>query len=1147
MSRISLESKLPSSTTPSLKNLTVKDFSKLGESQTEALQALTRPHVDSFNWFLNTGIKYSARLIPPIQALVQNRRFSVQFVDATIEKPRVDEGFRNCRTLAVYPSECRQRGSTYHAKLHATFSYSIDGIKQANIPVMLGVIPIMVKSNSCNLSGLTPKQLVAKQEEAEEMGGYFIVNGNEKVLRMLVMQRRNFPLGVVRHSWKNRGPNYTEFGIMMRSVSPDLNVANMVVHYLRNGTVNICIFHRKEMFYIPLIFMLKCLVDKSDVEIYKELTKTKEDDTYFKTCIQNMLRQAKSLNLHLHKDFTKYVGGKFRIKLSQPPWTTDAEITKYLLQHNVLVHLKNNEDKFHLLCHMAQKVFDLAMKKCVPDNLDSVQNQEVLLPGHLYQMVLREKMVLWLLTLSRLIEKQSKLSKNQGLSMLTSSAIQKAMRSVPEVSNAMSYLLATGNVTTKSGLGLQQTTGLAVVADKLNFMRYISHFRCLHRGSFFAEMQTTEVRKLLPESWGFLCPVHTPDGSPCGLMNHLAYMCEVVTNRTSNAAIVPMLYNFGMIGPDSCQVKGPNYYPVLLDGLLVGWLSKKLAKPVADILRTKKSNGEDKIPNTLEICLIERTEKISQFPALFLLTDVARMVRPVLNLETGNVEMIGSFEQPYMDICIIPEEAHEHTTHQELVQNSTLSAVASMTPYSDFNQSPRNMYQCQMGKQTMGTPCQALSYRADNKLYRIQTPQSPMVRPYMYDHFKMDNFPFGTNAVVAVISYTGFDMEDAMILNKASFDRGFAYGSIYKGDLIDLVKIVNDISVKVTFGTLPSDKISAELVKTGKLGADGLPAVGQKLVYGDPYYSYVNAGTKTFHLQVYKGQETAYVDNIKVLSNNIGTGLFKRVYIILRITRNPIIGDKFASRHGQKGICSQLWPAESVPFTESGLFPDIIFNPHGFPSRMTIGMMIESMAGKAAAMHGEPYDATPFSFSENDSAIDHFGKTLRKAGFNYYGTERMYSGVSGLELEADIFIGIVYYQRLRHMVSDKFQVRTTGPVDQMTQQPVQGRKRAGGIRFGEMERDALAAHGCAILNYDRLLLSSDQTWGHLCEKCGSILSPILERDLNKGRLYGLGRKTWKCLTCGSSDNVVLVDIPSVYRYLVNELAAMNIKTVIPSR
>lgn len=281
------------------------------------------------------------------------------------------------------------------------------------------------------------------------------------------------------------------------------------------------------------------------------------------------------------------------------------------------------------------------------------------------------------------------------------------------------------------------------------------------------------------------------------------------------------------------------------------------------------------------------------------------------------------------------------------------------------------------------------------------------------------------------------------------------------------------------------------------------------------------------------------VDNIKVCSNDNGSGRFRHVCITMRVPRNPTIGDKFASRHGQKGILSRLWPAEDMPFSQSGMCPDILFNPHGFPSRMTIGMLIESMAGKSGALHGLSHDATPFTFSEDNSALEHFGQMLRAGGYNYYGTERLYSGLSGEELEADIFIGVVYYQRLRHMVSDKFQVRTTGARDKVTNQPVGGRNVQGGIRFGEMERDALLAHGSSFLLHDRLFNCSDRSVAQVCVDCGSLLSPLLE----KPPPYWSATRHRKtvCMLCGRSDSIASVSIPYVFRYFVVELAAMNIK------
>lgn len=291
----------------------------------------------------------------------------------------------------------------------------------------------------------------------------------------------------------------------------------------------------------------------------------------------------------------------------------------------------------------------------------------------------------------------------------------------------------------------------------------------------------------------------------------------------------------------------------------------------------------------------------------------------------------------------------------------------------------------------------------------------------------------------------------------------------------------------------------------------------------------MDQSTGEYRVQNFKKLEKAYIESIRALGSDDGTEPLSKVAIMMSFQRNPIIGDKFSSRHGQKGICSRIYPTEDLPFTESGLTPDIIFNPHGFPSRMTIGMMIEFMAGKTGAIYGTAHDATPFQFDQNQSAIDYYGNLLKKAGYSYYGTESMYSGINGRQLEVDIFFGVVYYQRLRHMVSDKFQVRTTGPIDVKTHQPVKGRKREGGIRFGEMERDALLAHGTSAVIQDRLLNCSDKTSEKICTRCGSFVS------ISKKNTQAV------CLLCGQSDSISNICIPYVLKYLVAELASVNIR------
>ncbi|XP_022662995.1 DNA-directed RNA polymerase I subunit RPA2-like isoform X2 [Varroa destructor] len=1103
---------------PSLKNIQNSFYGRLPKQQHASLQEIAKAHIESFNWAMEEG----------------KSRVKMIISKAEVYHPAVSRLAGNCRILQVYPKECRIRRISYRGKLDLTLDWWMNGIKQEPIKRTCGEIPIMVKSLKCNLYGLDPEQLVERGEEMEEFGGYFVVNGNEKVIRLLIMQRRNYPIAMARNGWKNRGSMFSEFGVSLRSCRRDQSAQNMVLHYLTNGTVQVMITYRKEVYFVPAVLLLKALVNKSDYDIYRTLTQGCENDSFYKGCITNMLRLVQNENILTHQDAKEFIGDKFRIKMYVAEWSSNADVCDQLLKRCVCVHLDSNEDKFNLMCFMVRKLFAVAKNKCALESADSTMNQELLLPGHIYLHILKEKIEGLLVGVKISIDKKiQRCGGDPNLLTINYSFMSNALGQAGDVTNAMNYFLSTGNLVSKTGLSLQQTSGFTILAEKLNFWRYLAHFRCVHRGSFFMEMRTTTVRKLLPEAWGFICPVHTPDGGPCGLLLHLSAMCEVVVKVFSTATIETTLRSLGMIAIGS--LTEPDYessYQVQLDGRCIGWVSEDDIEQLHVTLRYLKATGEANIPPTLEICVIPRTEQNSLFPGLYIFSTPARMMRPVLNNRTQTVEWIGTLEQVHMDICVIAEEAHELTTHQELRETAMLSVLANLIPWPDFNQSPRNMYQCQMGKQTMGSPMHTFRYRADNKLYRLMYPQSALVRPTSYDHFQMDEYPSGTNAVVAVISYTGYDMEDAIVLNKMSVERGFKAGVVYKTETINLRKLSGDVGVQTScvFGRKAGD---SELQKF--VDVDGLPYIGSRVVQGDPVCAYINLTTGQLKTVRYYSTEPAIVHEVKILGNDSGTDTLQQIQLTYLIDRTPMIGDKFASRAGQKGICSALWPTESMPFTDSGMVPDIIFNPHGFPSRMTIGMVVESMAGKSAALHGYVHDASPFKFSEEYPSSAYFGELLQRAGYNYYGTERMYSGVDGREMEADIFFGVIYYQRLRHMVADKYQVRTTGPVDSLTRQPVKGRKRGGGIRFGEMERDSLLAHGTAFLLHDRLFNCSDKTLCQVCATCGSIISPLYAKPENSVV------RVWTCSDCKSTKNIVVIPIPYVFRYLAAEMVSINMK------
>jgi DNA-directed RNA polymerase I subunit RPA2 len=617
--------------------------------------------------------------------------------------------------------------------------------------------------------------------------------------------------------------------------------------------------------------------------------------------------------------------------------------------------------------------------------------------------------------------------------------------------------------------------------------------------------------------------------------------------------------------------RGVARLPVQLDGVLLGRVPEKLARSLVDQLRYFKvvENGDPRLENTRTDWVVPPSMEIDAvldysdkcFPGIRLYTEAGRMVRPVRYLlpealrkasqDTEFMEMLGPCEQTNMEIAVAEDDFRVgETTHMEYAPEAILSMIAGMTPFSDFNQSPRNMYQCQMGKQTMGTPCHSFQHRTDNKMYRIQNPQRPLVYNDPYSEYAMNEYPMGTNAVVAVISYTGYDMEDACIINKSSYERGFMHASVYKTARVDLgdLKAQQSDAVSHIFRSPAGQEDAGVDNEFAALDTDGLPFVGDRKNKGDPIYNVHSEVEEKDTTTKYKSAEACAIDEIRLNGGGQSRkARLQKVSFKYRLNRNPVIGDKFASRHGQKGVLSMLWPQQDMPFTEHGMYPDLIINPHAFPSRMTIGMLIESLAGKSAALHGIEQNSTPFQYrhtGESDTdpgPVEYFGEQLAAAGFNYAGTEPLYSGVSGQEMKAEIYIGVIYYQRLRHMVKDKFQVRATGPVNRIHRQPVKGRKVGGGIRFGEMERDSMLGHGTSFLLHDRLMACSDYHVNYVCKNCGSALSASQTQQYVAGSTQMPTGARVICRTCASGADVVPVALPFVFLYLLNELAAMNIK------
>uniref|UniRef100_A0A6N2MI55 DNA-directed RNA polymerase subunit beta n=1 Tax=Salix viminalis TaxID=40686 RepID=A0A6N2MI55_SALVM len=1068
------------------------------------LEELVWHHIDSFDYMVDRGLEIMLDNIKPVR----------------IYDPHTD-------TSLSHILLCRQAKVSYTGKFEADVCFQYDGRPVIREKYNLGQFPIMLKSKLCYLRSADPQQLVSLKEEASEVGGCNVTES------AFIFQ----PMSMTRGSYRERREGYTDKAVVIRV--------------------------RGREYLLPVGIVLKALVETTDREIYENLT-CYYDEKYEKVKgavgsqllgerAKIILDEVRVASLFTQDDCLQHIGEHF-----QPVVDELENKTPYTVAHAVLKDYK---------------LFSFVDQTSALDNPDSLQNQDILLPGHLITIYLKEKLEEWLRKAKSLI--QDELAKNNTFNFLAVGDVRKVMdkNSSVSISTAVESMLRSGRLATQTGLDLQQRAGYTVQAERLNYLRFLSFFRAVHRGASFAGGRTTSVRKLLPESWGFLCPVHTPDGEPCGLLNHMTCSCRVTSYFDSQGAvkdffdirksILGVLTSLGMIAslPKLVHAGPPKSLSVLLDGRVIGSLpSSKIEKVVAHLRRLKVS-ATSAIPDDMEVGYVPLSIG-GAYPGLYISTYPSRFIRPVRNIsipseEGQDIELIGPFEQVFMEIKC-PDGGNGGrsdafpATHEEIHPTNMISVVANLTPWSDHNQSPRNMYQCQMAKQTMAFSLQSLCFRADQKIYHLQTPQTPIVRTGAYTKYSIDEHPTGTNAIVAVLAYTGYDMEDAMILNKSSVDRGMFHGQIYQTETIDLSDegSKSDRSHR-RFRRSNTDRSSHSLIDS-----DGLPYVGQIIQPNEPYCSIYNDITNSSKAKYRKGSEPAIVDYVAVDTKS--KNHLQKVNIRFRHPRNPIIGDKFSSRHGQKGVCSQLWPDIDMPFSGvTGMRPDLIINPHAFPSRMTIAMLLESLAAKGGSLNGNFVDATPFAStvraanageanSESESLVDELGKMLKSNGFNHHGVEVLYSGVYGTELTCEIFIGPVYYQRLRHMVSDKFQVRSTGPVDQITRQPIKGRKRGGGIRFGEMERDSMLAHGAAYLLHDRLHTCSDYHIADVCSICGSILTTHFQPQRRIVRDIGglppvKAPKKVVCHACQTSKGIETVAMPYVFRYLAAELAAMNIK------
>ena len=504
-------------------------------------------------------------------------------------------------------------------------------------------------------------------------------------------------------------------------------------------------------------------------------------------------------------------------------------------------------------------------------------------------------------------------------------------------------------------------------------------------------------------------------------------------------------------------------------------------------------------------------------------------------IRMGIIELVDANEE---ENCLITfDETHtKNFTHLEIFSSAILGAGASIIPYPEHNQSPRNTYESAMAKQSLGFSTPMMNTSTYVRQHFLLYPQTPIVTTKAMGLLGLDKRPAGQNCVVAVLPFDGYNIEDAIVLSKASVDRGLgrtffyriyeAEAKQYPGGMRDNFEIPNSednirgYKGEKPYRLLEEDGIVATEVNVS--GGDILIGKTSPPRFMEEYREF--DGNKTYRRDTsvsIRPSETGVVDTVVMTQSNEGGKMYK---VRVRDLRIPEIGDKFASRHGQKGVVGILAKHEDLPYTADGISPDVLINPHAFPSRMTVGMMMESITGKAAALRGSKFDGSAFVGEK----LDQVRNVMEESGFKYSGKEVMYDGRTGKPFPVEVFIGVVYYQKLHHMVADKIHARSRGQVQMLTKQPTEGRARGGGLRFGEMERDCIIAYGASMILKDRLLDESDKTTIFVCERCGLVA------------YHDVKQRRYICRVCGDKGKVSTVSVAYAFKLLLQEMQSLNI-------
>jgi DNA-directed RNA polymerase II subunit RPB2 len=1106
-----------------------------------------------------------------------NREYEVhlEFSNPKFKKPTIFEN--NGAVLPMMPNDARLRNLTYAAPLFVDLNVTyveIDNtqsgrqtVRKRLFPnVHLGKIPVMVGSQYCLLADQQNMNPGRIGECAEDMGGYFIIQGGERVCISQERMSENRPF-----VFRNNRNSAKELEVIeVKSIGPDndqvpkSNSVRMIYHPKNNQILLLRSTIPRMKAPIPLFIVFRALGVLADKDII-EMILGEEGDTTFDSIMDESMMEA----AHVQTQEQAIDALASYVKTWSTRGPRPQMVVQDILAEELFPHIGSADKAYEKACflaHMTRKVLWVASARIPNDDRDSYPNKRVDLPGFLLANLFRTHFATMLVKdiktyLLKEIHGGSWKTTGNFEEILNISNIHKVIKST-NLEIGLKTCLATGNFGSAKAGGPTKN-GVSQVLNRLNYISGLSHLR---RVSTPIEKTGKLIapRKLHNTQYGFICPAETPEGHSVGVVKNMS-TTAIVSIFSNPRTVFDFLMGLGTLKLlQATSVKEKHYETrVFLNGAWIGTMEAKNTKSTIEALRSAKRECQLH-PQTGIIWKISLKE-------LWITTEAGRMLRPILYAPAlrellqdpvleGVVRKMAKWEDlilwktpgghhlvEYIDPgesegCLIAmKQADVLTdpliTHAEIHPSCALGSLASNIPFPDHNQSPRNAYQAAMGKQAMGMYALNFRERFDALAHLLCYPQLPLVSPYMSKYYGSQKMPCGQNITVAIMTYTGYNQEDSIMINRAFLQRG-GFRSIFYRTYKDEEKKNQSSGEEERFHH-PDPGVTRQMKNANyeKLGEDGFVPenmyvdnddilIGKVVPLRIPTGMTLPAGTKKYRdvSRTMRNNEVGWVD--RIFKNRNGEG-YSFAKVRVRQDRIPEIGDKFSSRHGQKGTCGMILNAEDMPQTASGIVPDIIINPHCIPSRMTIAQLMETLLGKVACEAGALGDGTPFG----NCTVDGLAKLLRDdLGMEPYGNEILYNGFTGRQMETNIFVGPVFYQRLRHCSADKLHSRASGPLVMLTRQPAEGRAREGGLRFGEMERDCVISHGMSEFTKERLMECSDAFRCFSCRDCGllAIANPT--------------EGIWNCRGCGNTTNFSAIELPYAYKLLLQELETMCISS-----